>query len=112
MTNVMTNEVLKEEQLDEVAGGSYSETMELIRAIGLVDIREKRYSRRGSRYETVRRQLEGGEVREYLKDHYGIDSIINFRAHSFLYDGQKNTYKKDGKSLTHYQVWDMIVEKI
>ena len=26
MTNVMTNEILKEEQLDQVAGGTYGET--------------------------------------------------------------------------------------
>ncbi len=46
-----------------------------------------------------------------LKNHYGIDADIS-NGFWFFSDGSKNTYKKDGKSLNHQQVWEMIVQKI
>ncbi len=66
MTNVMTKEILKYEQLEQVAGGTFQETDELIRAIGMVDVRVKTsHTHYQTSYSTEHRQLKRDEVENY-----------------------------------------------
>ena len=108
----MTSEILNNEQLDSVAGGTCQETDELIRAIGPVDVRVKQgHTHYQTTYSTEHRQLKRGEVADYLKNHYGIEADISNGFLCFS-DGSKNTYTRNGKSMTHAKVWDLIVQKI
>lgn len=108
----MTNEILIEEELELLAGATRQETDELIRALGPVDVRVKQgHAHGGVTYSTEHRQLERGEVADYLKKHYGIEADIS-NGFLFFSDGSKNTYKRNGKSLSHHEVLEMIVQKI
>ena len=105
-------EMMSNEQLDQVSGGTCQQTDELIRAIGPVDVRVKGgHTHYQTTYRTEHRQLKRDEVEDYLKKHYGIDADIS-NGFLFFSDGSNNTYKKNGQSLTHEQVWYMIVQKI
>ena len=101
MTNAMTNEIMSMEQLDGVAGGTCKETDHIINALGYVVKTE-------CRGRTSTRKLYRSEVRGYLKDHYGIEASLHNGFWIFS-DGDPNTYKMNGKSITHLDVIKMIV---
>lgn len=93
---------LSEEELDQVAGGSKTETWGIIHAIGKVHHKIMGKS--------VYRELDfvPSKIAAYLKKHYGIDADL---SSGFLCTGigsSDNTYSRDGKSLTHQQVINII----
>ena len=102
MTNVMAIEMMSDEQLDQVSGGTCQETDELIDLIGEV---RKVESRGKKSY----RKLHRWEVADHLEVHYGIIAETHC-GFLFFSDGAKNTYRNlTGKSLTHMDVITRIV---
>jgi len=53
-------------------------------------------------------KLLRSEVEDYLKSQFGIEAETH-NGFFFLSDGAKNTYKKNGQSLTHQQVMEIII---
>ena len=104
---------MNDEQLEEVAGGSVSETNQMHKALGEI------YEFEG--FEEYNQQkvlfyVPIDEVGDYLKKHFNIDSKMNFRIydpsdHGFVTEGKANEYSRNGKSLTHQQVLDIISGK-
>ena len=110
MTNVMTNEILTEEQLDGVAGGTVWELEELARAMmnnlfleGMTTL---------SLFVPGNSKLLKSEVTKTL-DKIGVKADIDVNTLGFLgfNIGEKNNTYKDkftGESLTHRQVLNRI----
>ena len=93
---------LSEEELDQVAGGTRTEVFDIIHAIGKVHTKIMGVDHY-SELDFVPGQIEG-----YLKEHYGIKANLST---GFLGTGlgeSKNTYSRDGQSLTHQQVINII----
>ena len=98
----MTNEILNEEQINQVSGGTCQETDDLIELLGKV----KKVESHGEKYY---RKLHRWEVADYLEVHYGIITETHC-GFLFFSDGAKNTYRNlTGKSLTHKDVIVRIV---
>ncbi len=110
---ILKDEILKDEELDNVAGGTVSETNDLRRTIGEVRLVHGYYNNEPKDFYTY---LSIGEVAPYLKEHYGIDATINLgeyylAGHDYITEGAPNKYSRDGQSLTHQQVLDIIKGK-
>lgn len=105
---IFDNEILSDEELDNVAGGTSEETIAMINAIGYV--RERTNYGDGRKFYTL---LPPDEVASYLKKTFNIDATINLGrfnddVHQFEMGGKPNEYSINGKSLTQRQVLDII----
>ena len=80
-------EALSEEELDGVAGGKLWEISEICIAAG--------------------KRMYIHEIPGYLKENFNIDAKIDGDTYT-LYEGQANIYKRNGETLTHQQVIDII----
>lgn len=103
---IFKDELISEEELDDVAGGTSSEMRDLIYAIGKVYLEHDSYH---SYYTYVPME----ELAPYLKKKYGIDATINLGEydpsdHGFVTEGKPNTYSRNGQPLTQQQVLDII----
>ncbi|MBR1646421.1 MAG: hypothetical protein IJ685_06555 [Selenomonadaceae bacterium] len=97
-------EMLSDDELDNVSGGYLSETIDIVSAIGPVasghGTNEKGYLRLSS-------------VARYLRNRYGIEATLGgtieesdgLRA---MIEGTANQYSRNGQTLTHRQVMDII----
>ena len=108
-------EQLSDEELDKIAGGTYSETQSLRKAIGEV-VTVHGFTGNFNNPVTFKRNLFIDEVAPYLKKTYGIDSKLDCgeydsASHDFVTEGGANKYSLNGKSLTHQQVLDIIAGK-
>lgn len=111
--NFLDNEILTDEQLDEVAGGTVSEVYDLRAAIGKVRLVNGYHNNQPAQFYTY---LMEEDVAPYLKKTYGIDATLNFgqydpASHDYVTEGNPNTYSRDGQPLTHQQVLDIIKGK-
>ena len=104
---ILDNEILSDEELDNVAGGTVSETYQLRKAIGEV------YFVKDGQPAPFYTYLPENEVAGYLKKTYNIDATLNFgdydpASHDYVTEGDPNQYSINGKSLTHQQVLGII----
>ena len=104
---IFDNELLTDEQLDNVAGGTVSETYQLRKALGEV------YFVKDGQPAPFYTYLPENEVEQYLKKTYNIDATLNFgdydpASHDYVTEGEPNQYSLNGKSLTHQQVLSII----
>ena len=106
---------MNDNELEKVAGGTTSEVGELSKAIGEI------YPVNGfqgdfSHPVTFNTYLPIDEIAPYLKKTYGIDAKLNLgkynpAAHDFVTEGNANKYSRNGQTLTHQQVLDIIKGK-
>ena len=108
----IAGEMLTDEQLNGVSGGTSDETKAIIDAIGNVT-REREIICRNTHGMEIGRvfrqendKLSYEEVEGYLKKNYGIDADIS--TGFLFYGGRSNKYSKNGQNLTHQQVLDII----
>jgi len=108
----LNEEVLSDVELDNISGGTYSETQSLRKAIGEV-VTVHGFEGDFSHPVTFKRNLFIDEVAPYLKKTYGIDSKLDCGESDpvFVTEGGANKYSLNGKSLTHQQVLDIIAGK-
>ncbi len=111
----LNEEVLSDVELDNISGGTYSETQSLRKAIGEV-VTVHVFMGNFNNPVTFKRNLFIDEVAPYLKKTYGIDSKLDCgeydpASHDFVTEGGANKYSLNGKSLTHQQVLDIIAGK-
>lgn len=111
----LNEEVLSDVELDNISGGTYSETQSLRKAIGAV-VTVHGFTGNFNNPVTFKRNLFIDEVAPYLKKTYGIDSKLDCgeydpASHDFVTEGGANKYSLNGKSLTHQQVLDIIAGK-
>ncbi len=85
-------EIMSDEELDGVAGGTLGETVELFNVIN---------------QKTNANYLD---LPDYLKTNYGIDVIINVNQCQWN-GGGANEYRLNGEQITHEQVLDIIKSK-
>ena len=119
MTKEMfTNEILNDAQLDQISGGTVAQFEEIYSAL------EKQAGVAGDISNGLRKILDaipGGDIgtavwrnaaaplaEKALKDCYGIDAYISIGWLGTGFRESGNRYSKDGKSLTHAQVLDII----
>jgi len=96
------DELMSDEELDQVAGGTNGEYDALRNAIGKVEVYRNLLATRVQE-KTV--GLVGVDyMKKYLKQHYEIDAEISLG----FFGGSANVYKRNGESLSHQQVLDMI----
>ena len=105
---IFKDEMLSDEELDNITGGTSEETIEMINAIGYV--RERTNYCDGKKFYSL---LPPDEVASYLKKTYGIDATINLGrfnddVHQFEMGGKPNQYSRNGQLLTQKQVLDII----
>ena len=110
---ILDNEILNDEELDNVAGGTFFETRDLRNAIGRVYLVKSYYDNQPIQFYS---KLPPNEIAGYLKSHYDIDATLSFGKYNSevgLYEpgGDPNTYSRNGQSLTHQQVLDIIKGK-
>ena len=84
------------------------EAEEIIEKIGVVTYKYTKFIM-GTGLVTFTRKgkIEPAHLEEYLKVHYNIDAEFK-RGLIAFFTGKKNSYAKDGKPLTFYQVLDVI----
>ena len=95
-------EKLDDEQLEQVAGGTFNETTHLQAAIGWLP----------SRFNYVVYK----DIPQYLKEHYNIDVTLyyentNDRGDHWHNQEDANIYSRNGQTLTHQEVIDIIGKK-
>ncbi|MBR4115819.1 MAG: hypothetical protein IKK40_07385 [Bacteroidales bacterium] len=83
-------EKLDDEQLEQVAGGTVRESWEIFQIL-----KQKKSVRMGLY-----------DLPDYLKNNYGIDAKID--GYPDFDEGRANVYSRNGESLTHQQVLDII----
>lgn len=111
----LNEEVLSDVELDNISGGTYSETQSLRKAIGAV-VTVHGFEGDFSHPVTFNRNLRIDEIAPYLKKTYGIDAKLDcgeydLAAHDYVTEGGANQYSLNGKSLTHQQVLEIIAGK-
>ena len=102
---ILDNEMLSDNELDNVAGGTFDERADLQHAIGKIYLsawRDEEFT-----------YLPSDKVAPYLKEHFGIDATINqgkylYALHAFVTKDKPNEYSRNGQTLTHQQVLDII----
>lgn len=100
---ILENEILSDDELDNVSGGTTHETLEIISYIGKVycaGTNESGY-------------LKPESVARYLKLRYGIDATISWDITKTDYgtclgEGSPNQYSRDGQTINHQQVMAII----
>lgn len=102
--NKFADEIMSDDELDNVAGGTTSETYALKGAIGRIYYSEDW---------NITTYLPDDKIASYLKEHYNIDATINVGKrcqdiHDFVSEGEANQYSRNGQTLTHNQVLDII----
>ncbi|MBQ4403090.1 MAG: hypothetical protein II857_01640 [Selenomonadaceae bacterium] len=90
----IADEMLTDDELDQVAGGTGEETNELRSLFGfkINPLTEREYFRRNEDY-----------VQFWLKNRLNIDATLNYKGGWFTSAGP-NSYSRNGESLTHAQV--------
>ena len=87
---ILENEILSDEELENVAGGTLSETSEICRLITAKTNKRLYYS----------------EIADFLKRNYGIEAKLNgIPDHN---EGTTNIYKLGERTITHAQVLETI----
>ena len=115
---ILTNEILNDAQLDQISGGKIAEHDELWNAL------EQQAGVAGSINNGLRKILNaipGGDIgtaawrtaaapvmEKGLKDCYGIDAYISIGWLGTGFRESGNRYSKDGKSLSHAEVLNII----
>ena len=115
---IFTNEILNDAQLDQTSGGTVAEFEDIYSAL------EKQAGVAGNisnGLRTILNLIPGGDIgtavwrnaaapiaEKALKDCYGIDAYISIGWVGTGFRESGNRYSKDGKSLTHAQVLDII----
>ena len=99
-----SNELMSDDELDQVAGGTKSEFKELQKV--LPKITDRIWNDVNRCYEDAERPLNRDEVVRYLQDRYLIIADIQTSGSWWnpFSGGANNTYKRNGESLTHAQV--------
>ena len=97
---ILQEEVLSDEELEKVAGGTVSETIDIVMAVGKVS----------DKWGTNQRGFLCPEsVARYLKERYGIDATLGGEFFDGgTVSGEANQYSRNGELLTHQQVMDII----
>lgn len=109
---ILENEIMTDEELEKVSGGTHYETSQIINAIGQI-YKVNGFKGDFSHPVTFYTYLPLDEVEPYLKKTYGIDAKLDCgqydpAAHDFVTEGGANQYSRNGQSLTHQQVMDII----
>ena len=104
------DEVMSDEELDGVAGGTYSETSDIIMAVGKVVEHNGFYNNKPAKFMWY---LDDSEVAGYLKKNYNIDAELDGYKHpgaggGWIEECEANIYKINGKQISHQQVLDII----
>ena len=99
------DEMLTDEQLNGVAGGTYGEYKELRELLPMVEYYSRILPGTHKKFKNSR-YLTPNEVELWLKNELGIDANIDVGSKWNLFDsaGEKNTYSRNGSSLTHSEV--------
>ena len=104
---IFEEEMLSDEDLDNVAGGTYDECYEIVMAVGKV-VEHNGLTGKFMWY------LDGNpETADYLKKTYNIDAELSGylapgAGGGYSIDGVANIYKINGKQISHQQVLDII----
>ena len=108
----IADEVLSEEELDQVAGGTVGEYDELRDLFGTVKRRVGSAGRHGRHAHTIEDRLNDEEIKSWLRSNLNIDAQINYKRWFPWQDGDPNTYSRNGVSLTHEQVVAEVKDKL
>ena len=112
MKKVLDEEILNDEELEKISGGSVSETKQIKNALGKV-YEVDGFQGNFNNPVKFKTYVPIDEVGDYLKKIYNIDATINFGIydpsdHDFVTEGATNKYSRNGQPLTHQQVLDII----
>ena len=105
----IADEMLTDEELDKVAGGTYAEAEELQALFGYrVSTNNSRTSKNRvgpvSSSEIISYNKSFSEVESWLKEHLNIDANLHYTHFWPWTKADPNTYSRNGVSLTHEQV--------
>ena len=108
------DEILSDEELDNVAGGTYAEAEELQALFGYRVSNNSRKSqiRIGSSSEIISYNKSFSEVKSWLKEHLNIDANLHYTHFWPWTKADPNTYSRNGVSLTHEQVVAEVKDKL
>ena len=108
---ILEEEMLSDEELDKVAGGTYDECSEIVMAVGKVVEHNGFIDNKPGKFMWY---LDGNpETADYLKKTYNIDAELSGylapgAGGGYPIDGVANIYKINGKQISHQQVLDII----
>ena len=112
------DEMLTDEELDKVAGGTYAEAEELQALFGY-RVSNNSYSRKkaksvstSSSSEIISYNKSFSEVESWLKEHLNIDANLHYTHFWPWTKADPNTYSRNGVSLTHEQVVAEVKDKL
>jgi hypothetical protein len=105
---LLQDELLSDEELDKVAGGTFSEWTEISKLIGRV---VERHGTVNGKPAIVYVYLDISQLKGYLKKNYNIDAELDggyTGAGDHFEEGEANIYKINGKQISHQHVLDII----
>ena len=107
---IFEEEMLSDEDLDNVAGGTYSETSEIIMLLGKVSEHNGFIDNKPGKFMWY---LDDFELPGYLKKTYNIDAELDGYKQpgaggGWIEECGANIYKINGKQISHQQVLDII----
>ena len=102
---ILENEILTDEQLEQIVGGSWEEYKDIAKLLPKVRYWYQSYTTK-SRW--IDRDMDPDEVRKYLNETYNVDASISAYTLFGNYSNVKNKYSRDGVSMTHAEVLDLI----
>ena len=97
-TKIFAEEMLLDEELEKVSGGTREEFIDLVKILPKVVV--PRYGNKNARPEIMSK----GQVEIWLKANLNIDAELSLGNRIFDRPGVANTYSIDGESLTHEEV--------
>lgn len=107
------DEKLSDEELDQVAGGTYAEAEELQALFGYtVGVSKTGKKRIRTSSEIISYNKSFSDVESWLKEHLNIDANLHYTHFWPWTKADPNTYSRNGVSLTHEQVVAEVKDKL
>ena len=107
------DEMLRDEELDQVAGGTYAEAEELQALFGYtVGVSKAGKKRIRTSSEIISYNKSFSDVESWLKEHLNIDANLHYTHFWPWTKADPNTYSRNGVSLTHEQVVAEVKDKL
>ena len=100
---IFKDEILSDDELDNVAGGTMAESEEISKIIGYVRFPNGAYTYLPA---------GGGIMDEYLKDHFGIDAKTDGGDRWTRRQGSPNSYSYNGQQISHGEAVKIILNKL
>lgn len=102
---ILKDEVLSDDELEQVAGGTDAEYKELTNILPKISYW---YNPFLGKARWMERAMEPEEMKDYLKKTYNIDSHINIYTGFRRGGGAPNEYSRNGVSMSHAEVVEFI----